>query len=339
MNCKKILRGGVRVLIWVVLGLATTWATAALFFDVRISWLQLPLALIYTLGVLAAWIRGRRPWKIIITSAGFVVVATWWFSLQPTNHADWQPDVAVLPYTDINHHQVTIHNIRNCDYRTETNFTVHYYDQTFTLDQLRTVDMYLVTWGSPDIAHMMISFGFTSGDYVCFSIETRMTKGQKYSALKGFFRQYELAYVVADERDLVRLRTNYRKDEEVCLYRLQVTPEAGQKLFLDYLRRVNELHQDAVWYNALTDNCTTGIRTQRAAADRAPWNWRMLLNGHLDELLYARGTIATNLPFTELKKISNINSQAKAADSAADFSEQIRKGLPGFAEPPVTNIH
>ncbi len=110
------------------------------------------------------------------------------------------------------------------------------------------------------------------------------------------------------------------------------TPAQGRKLFLDYLRRVNELHAHAEWYNAITDNCTTAIRTQRAAADRAPWDWRMLVNGHLDELLYERGMIVTNLPFAELKKMSNINARARAADQAADFSQQIRKGLPGFDE-------
>jgi hypothetical protein len=267
-----------------------------------------------------------------------LLVLTWWFSLQPSNHRDWQPDVAVLPFADIAGNQVTIHNIRNCDYRTETNFDVHYYDRTFALDQLRTVDMYLVTWGSPHIAHTMISFGFTNGDYVCFSIETRKEQGENYSAVKGLFRQFEVTYVIADERDLVRLRTNYRTDEEACLYRLQVTPEAGRKLFLDYLRRANELHERAEWYNALTDNCTTGIRAQRNAADRAPWDWRMLINGHLDELLYERGMIVTNLPFAELKKLSNINARAKAADAAADFSQQIRQGLPGFGgEPAATN--
>ena len=331
MNYKKILLGGACVSMWIVLGVATTWAAAALYFDVRISWLQLPLASSYALGILVVWIFVRRPRKIIFTLAGFLIVLAWWLSLQPSNTRDWQPDVAVLPYADINHDQVTIHNIRNCDYRTETDYTVRLYDKTFALDQLRTVDMYLVTWGSPHIAHTMISFGFTSGDYVCFSIETRKQIGQEYSAVKGLFRQFEVTYVVADERDLVRLRTNYRKDEEVFLYRLQVTPAAGQKLFLDYLRRVNELHERAVWYNALTDNCTTGIRAQRAAADRAPWNWRMLLNGHLDELLYMHGMIVTNLPFAELKTNSNINARAKAAP-VADFPEAIRKGLPGFVE-------
>ncbi len=330
MKSQKILSCAVAVLIWAVLGLASLWAVAALFIDVRISWLRVPLAAVYGLGILAVWIFDRRRWKMIRTAAGFMVVLIWWLSLQPSNNRDWQPDVAVLPYADIAGNQVILHNIRNCDYRTETDYTVRHYDRTFDLDALRTVDLYLVTWGSPDIAHTMVSFGFTNGDYVCFSIETRKRTGQEYSALKGFFRQYELTYVIADERDVVRLRTNYRQGEEVCLYRLQVTPEQGRKLFLDYLRRANELHVRAEWYNALTDNCTTAIRAQRAAADRAPWDWRMLVNGHLDELLYERGTFVTNLPFADLKKLSNINSRAKAADSAADFSRQIRKGLPGF---------
>ena len=336
MKPKKILRGLTVVIIWAVPGAATLWAVAALGIDVRIGWLRLPLATAYALGILAVWIWVRRPWKIVFTLGGFAAVLAWWLSLQPTNVADWQPDVAVLPYADIAGNQIALHNIRNCDYRTETDYTVEHYDRTFDLAALRTVDLYLVTWGSPDIAHTMITFGFTNGDYVCFSIETRKQVGQDYSAVKGLFRQFTITYVIADERDLVRLRTNYRKDEEVCLYRLHLTPAQGQKLFLTYLRRANELHDHAVWYNALTDNCTTGIRAQRATADRAPWNWRMLFNGHLDELLYERGMFATNLPFAELKKISNINARAKAASDAADFSRRIRQGLPGFGEAPAT---
>jgi hypothetical protein len=331
---KKILRWGLVLLIWVILGLVTLWASAALCFDVRVEWLRLPLAMIFGLGMLAVWIFVRRPWKAVITAASFIAILAWWISLQPSNDGDWLPDVAVLPYADITGNRVTIHNIRNCDYRTETDFDVRHYDKTFDLDKLRTVDLYLVTWGSPNIAHTMVSFGFAGGDYCCFSIETRKKKGQAYSAVKGLFRQFELAYIVADERDVVRLRTNYRQGEEACLYRLQVTPEQGRQLFLDYLRRANELHDHAEWYNALTDNCTTAIRTQRAAADRAPWDWRMLVNGHLDELLYERGTIATNLPFADLKSRCHINARAKAADKAADFSQQIRVGLPGINDKP-----
>ena len=224
---------------------------------------------------------------------------------------------------------VTIHNIRNCDYRTETDYDVRHYDKTFDLDKLRTVDLYMVYWGSPLIAHTMMSFGFADGEHVCFSIETRNQLGQEYSAVKGLFRQFQLTLVIADERDVVRLRTNYRQGEEVYLYRLRASPASIRQLFLDYLQRANRLRQSPEWYNAVADNCTTGIRAQRAAADRAPWDWRMLVNGHGDELLYERGVFATNVPLAELKERGHVNTRARAADKAEDFSKQIRQGVPG----------
>ena len=317
------------IFLWALFGLLTLWAVAALYFDATVSWLRLPLTAVYGLGMLAvlAWVRPRRL-AAGICAGGFVLVLAWWLSLKPSNQRDWQPDVAILPYAENTGNQVTIHNIRNCDYRTETDFDVRYYDRTFNLESLRTVDLFLVTWGSPHIAHTMVSFGFREGDYICFSIETRKEKGEAYSAVKGLFRQFELTYIIADERDLVRLRTNYRQGEDVYLYRVRVTPEQGRTLFLDYLKRANALRERAEWYNAVTDNCTTAIRTQRAAADRQPWDWRMLVNGHLDELLYERGIIATNLPFAELKKQSLVNARARGADQDPAFSKRIRQSLP-----------
>lgn len=324
-------RALVGVLIWIPLVVASLWAAAALYFDVRTAWLRLPLAAGYGLGVLAVMIFVRRRGRAALLCAGGVLaVLGWWLLLQPSNDRDWQPDLAVLPYAEFNGDQVTIHNIRNCDYRSETDFAVRHYDRTYDLDRLRTADLYMVYWGSPHMAHTMVSFGFGDGDYVCFSIETRKEKGEGYSAVKGLFRQFELTYVIADERDLVRLRTNYRRGEEAYLYRLVASPEKIHRLFLDYLRRTNSLRHRAEWYNALTDNCTTGIRMQRAAADRSPWDWRMLVNGHGDTMLYERGAIATNLPFAELKRRSHINERARAADDDPDFAAQIRAGLPGM---------
>jgi len=318
-----------------VLILASAWATAALYFDVRISWLRVPLAVAYPAGLLVAWIflKPRRR-ALAVTIGGFALVLGWWLSLKPSNERDWQPDVATLPYADFEGNRVTIHNIRNCDYRSETDFDVHYYDKTFDLDKLRSADLYMVYWGSPLIAHTMVSFGFEGGDYVCFSIETRKQHGDNYSAVKGLFRQFELTYVVADERDVVRLRTNHRQGEEVYLYRLRATRERVRQLFLDYLHRANRLRQQPEWYNAMTDNCTTGIRTQRAAGDRAPWDWRMLVNGLGDELLYERGAISTNVPLAKLKDLGHINARAKAAGQSEDFSRLIRVGVPGMSEPP-----
>ncbi len=310
----------------------TLWAVAALYFDVRLPWLRTPLAVIYLLAMVQVWIWIKGLWKkVVLTVVGFALVLAWWFTLQPSNDRDWQPDVAVLAYADINDNQVTVHNIRNCDHRTETDYDVRHYDKTFALDKLRTADLYMVYWGSPNIAHTMVSFGFEGGDYICFSIETRKQKGEGYSALKGLFRQFELVYIAADERDVVRLRTNYRQGEDAYLFPLQASPEKIRVFFLNYLRRLNELHQRPEWYSALTHNCTTSIRMQRAAADRAPWDWRMLANGHGDELLYEHGLIPTNFPLAELKKRVHINDRARTADKSPDFSRQIRQGIPGTA--------
>ncbi len=313
--------------------LGTLWATAALYFDVRVAWLRTPLALAYLLGVLVMWFVVKSRWlKTALTVVAFALVLGWWLNLRPWNDRNWRPDIAVLPYADIAGNQITIHNIRNCDYRTETDYDVRHYDRTFDLDQLRTLDLYMVYWGSPHIAHTMMSFGFADGEHVCSSIETRNEQGEGYSALRGLFRQFELTLVIADERDVVRLRTNYRQGEDVYLYRLRASPERIRQLFLDYLQRANRLRQGPEWYNAVTDNCTTGIRAQWAAADRAPWDWRMLVNGHGDELLYERGVFATNVPLAELKARGHVNPRARAADKAEDFSKQIRQGVPGIPE-------
>ncbi|HSU57504.1 MAG TPA: DUF4105 domain-containing protein [Candidatus Dormibacteraeota bacterium] len=319
------------VVLALIASLMTLWAIAALHFDFRVAWLRSPLAAIYLVAVLAAWIWLTGRWlKLGITGAGFVLVLGWWLTLRPSNNRDWQPDVATLAYAETNGTQVTVHNIRNCDYRSETEFNVRVYDKVFDLERLSSADLYMVYWGSPNICHTMVSFGFDGGGYLCFSIETRKANGQGYSAIKGLFRQFELAYVVADERDLVRLRTNYRKGEEVYLFRLKASREQVRSLFLDYLRRLNALHEAPEWYSAVTHNCTTSIRNQRAASDRAPRDWRMLFNGHGDELLYERGAISTNLPLAELKERCHINERAKAAGDAPDFSELIRKGVPGI---------
>ncbi len=320
-------------LAWVPLALllliGTLWAAAALYFDVRAASLRVPLAAAYVAAALAVWIRVKGKWrKAGLTVVGFALVLGWWFTLQPSNDRDWEPDLAVLPYVDIEGNKITIHNIRNCDYLTETNFVVQHYDRTLDLDTLHTLDLYMVYWGAPLIAHTMMSFGFAEGERVCFSIETRKQKGQVYSAVKGLFRQFELICVVADERDVVRLRTNYRQGEEVYLYRLRSSPASIRQLFLEYVQRTNRLRHHPEWYNAVTDNCTTGIRAQRSASERAPWDWRMLVNGRGDEWLYERGLFFTNVPLAELKERGHINVRARAADKAADFSKQIRQGVP-----------
>lgn len=310
----------------------TCWGTMAIVYSNLSADLRLVAAGAFGILALGSVILPRRTsWKITCFLSVFALVLAWWMVLSPSNGRDWQPDVAKLPSATIIGSTVTIHNIRNCDYRVESDYVVQYYDRTFNLESLRSMDLFLVDWGLPHIAHTMLSFGFDGGKYVCFSIETRKKKGDQYSAVRGFFKQYELIYVVADERDVVRLRTNYRKGEDVYLYRLKASPELIRMVFMDYLNSVNMLRDRPKWYNALSVNCTTGIwRHIVPYYPKATFDWRILASGHVDEMAYELGAVDQTLPFQELKRRSRINERSKAADRGQSFSKIIRHGLPGF---------
>jgi hypothetical protein len=238
--------------------------------------------------------------------------------------------VAVLPYATISGDLVTVHNIRNFDYRTETDFTPAYYDRTFDLRRLDRVDLLAVYWMGPAIAHVFMSFGF--GDqHLPISIEVRKTRSKEYSTIPGFFRQYELYYVVADERDVIRVRTNYRKSppEEVYMFRVLGPLENSRRVFLDYMRDINTLKTQPRFYNTLTTNCTTMIFAHTTVnPGHLPLSWKILLSGYVPEYVYEQGHFDQSLPFAELKRRGHINAVAQAADKAADFSQRIRAGLP-----------
>jgi hypothetical protein len=328
---KRWVKGLGKVVFRFVLLALACWASLAILYSNLPDFLRPWIAGVFGLASIVAIVgRYSSRWARLGFLAAFAVVLVWWLLMPPSNIRNWQPDVALLPWAEIQGSRVTIHNIRNCDYRTETDYTVRHYDKTFDLDKLKSVDLSLVYWGSPSIAHTMFSFGFEGEGFICFSIETRKEVGEEYSTIKGFFRQYEITYVVADERDLIGLRTNYR-GEQVYLYRLHASADLIRKVFLDYLREINSLKERPEWYNALTDNCTTSIRGHIAPFNPgARFDWRIIVNGFIDEMLYERKTVDTGLPFGELKKRSLINNKAKGLDKSPDFSRLIRVGLPGM---------
>src|SRR6266700_4011384 len=314
---------------WVLLFGATLCASGAIYFDLPIAWLRTPLAFVYGAAIVALLIAVKRRGLALGAGAlAFVLVLIWWLSIKPSNDRPWQPDVAQTAWADIDGDLVTLHNVRNCDYRTATDFTPHWETRTVRLSQITGMDVAINYWGSPWIAHPIVSFQFADALPLCFSIETRKTIGQQYSTLEGFYGQYTLIYVVADERDCIRLRTNYRR-EDVYLYHTLASPDQARERFREYINTLNALHEKPRWYNAVTSNCTTSIRTQRAVKLRAPWDWRILLNGKADEMLYQDHAFATGgLSFTELKQRSLINERARAADQDPNFSRLIREDLP-----------
>lgn len=254
--------------------------------------------------------------------------------MKPGNVGNWQPDVAQVAWAEINGDEITLHNVRNCDYRTATDYTPHWESRTLRLSHVTGIDIALAYWGSEWMSHPILSFHFDDAPPVAMSIETRKEMGEDYSSIGGLYRQFELIFIAADERDVFRVRTNYRKNEDVYLYRTTIAAAEARDLCLEYVRSMNELRNQPRWYHAVTGNCTTAIRTQRPITRRVPWDWRMLLNGKMDELLFKHGLLATDgLPFAELKKRALINPAARAAGPSPDFSRRIRENRPGFGGP------
>ena len=313
--------------------LLTLWATAALGLDLPSPSWRVPAAIAYLAAVSTVFVLLNGDWRGWLAAGGaFVAVLTWWLSLKPSTQRDWRPDVAETPWAEINGNLVTIHNLRNCDYRGQFDYTPRWETRTVDLAKLRGIDVSMTYWGSPWVAHPIMSFDFGDDGYVAMSIEVRKEVGENYSTVRGFFRYYELIYVISDERDVIRLRTTWRRGEEVYLFRTSATPDHARLIFLDYINHANRLCKQPEWYNALTNNCTTNIADHIAYARgrRGPIDWRAYLNGKADEMMHARGDLIGGSDFAQLKAHAHINPAARAAGDAADFSRRIREGRPGF---------
>jgi len=326
----------VKLLLKILLGLVITaitlWGIGALYYSPLLppAWRAVGAAgygVVTILAFVFLRCRGRVATVALVT---FAVLVFLFFRIPASNNRDWQPDVGMAPYATINGDLVTVHNVRNFDYHTETDFSPRWEERTYVLRKLDSIDLIAVYWMGKPIAHIMVSFGFQDKDYLAVSIETRKEKGESYSTLAGFFRQYELYYVVADERDVIRVRTNYRQpQEDVYIYRTRAPVQNIRRIFLDYIKSMNEMRERATFYNTLTTNCTTAIFMHtRINPGSPPLSWKVLASGYVPDYLYELGRIDTNMPFAELEKRSLINERAHAADKDAEFSRRIREGLP-----------
>lgn len=322
-----------RLLATTALALVVGWCALAVRyaapFDAENAFrLAVVFAVVGACGVLGIPWRRLRPatWVLGVL---LVVFAGWWSTLKPSNDREWQPDVARLARAEVDGDLVTIRNIRDFEYRSETDFTPRYYDKTFDLRKLDRGDLIGSYWMGDAIAHMFLSFGF-GDDHLAISIETRKEVGESYSTLAGFFRQYELFYVVADERDLIGVRTNFRENppEDVYVYRTKATPEQLRRLFLDYVREINALNEQPAFYNTATTNCTTNIWMHTKVNGGLPFSWKILLSGYVPEFAWENGRIVGDAPFSEVRRRARVNDAARAGGVGPGFSQRIRAGLP-----------
>jgi hypothetical protein len=323
---------------WLLIGLyflgqvlLVTWATLAIYYsNLPWAWSRLALAVAFAgFSIWALWVTSRRRmgWGFL---GLFAAVVVWFILIPPSNDRQWQPDKAVLARAVIDGDRVRITGVRDVDYRSVDDFTVRYIDREVSLAHLTSMDFFISYWMPGPVGHTMVSFNFDNAPPVCISIEARREVGEDFEPIASLFKQYELIYIVGEERDLIRVRTNFR-GEAVYMYRIQAPAEGVRRLFVIYMDRINELADRPEWYHLLKSNCTLNIvRYANAAGREGRWDFRLLLNGWSDRYLYEAGWLDTSLPFAELRARSRINDAARAAGDSPDFSQRIRAGLPGI---------
>jgi len=320
------------ILLGVIVTGITAWAAGMLYFSPLLAenWRARAAGAYAAITLLAFIFLPQRRRTLLGSVVAFALLVFLFFQIPASNDRDWQPEVAHTPFATINGDLITIHKVRNFNYRTETDFDARWETRTYDLSKLDSGDIIAVYWAGKAIAHVMLSFGFAGKDYLTVSIETRKEKGESYSTLAGFFRQYELSYVVADERDVIRARTTYRQpQEDVYIYRTRAPLKNIRRIFLDYVKTINDMRERPSYYNTLTTNCTTSILMHtRMNPESPPMSWKVLLSGYVPDYLYELGRIDTTKPFAELERLSRVNDRAHAADKDPAFSQRIREGLP-----------
>ena len=320
------LGAGLRVLIQVLI---VTWGGLAIYYS-NLPWTWLRLALAIVFAAFAIWTLWLSHWRraSLAFTAVFLGVVAWWISIAPSHDRPWRPEVAVMPRAVIDGDRVSITGVRNFTYRTRNDFTVRYEEREVQLSHLTGIDFYVSYWSEGLVGHTFLSFLFDNAPPLSISIETRPEVGEGFQPIASLFKQFELIYVVGDERDLVGVRANQRR-ETVYLYRLNTSPENARRLLTIYLERINELADRPEFYHLLSNSCTINIiRYANAAGREGRFDFRHLFNGLIDSYLYHSGRVDTTLPFEELRRRSLINDVAQSAEGAPDFSERIRASLP-----------
>jgi hypothetical protein len=315
-----------------VIALASAWAAMAL-------WYRLPapeflrqiargLFIVFGLSTMVALFSSWRLWFGSAFVFVVLVVLGWWSTIEPPQHADWAPDVARQVTGIVDGDRLTLTNVRDFDWRSDTDFTERWTTKTYDLTKMKSVDLFMSYWSGPTIAHMMLSFGFEDGEQIAWSIEVRRRSGGEFSPVADLFKSNPLVIVAAEERDVVGVRSNVR-GEDVQIYRLRASPDKARALLLEYVSEANALAAHPQFYNSLTTNCTTTVaKLVRAVGDKIPFDWRLIVNGYVPDYVYDRGALDTDMPLDELRAKSHIDARANAAGLTPAYSAAIRAGVP-----------
>jgi hypothetical protein len=315
-----------------ILALPATWGCFALWYQVPgakpIRIIAVALWGLFSVLLLLALYRTRMLYLAGAFVLALAVLLIWWHRVLPSNDRLWTDDVAEITSGTVDGSRVVLRNVRNFDWRSATDYTPHWETRSYDLDHLASVDMILSYWTIQAIAHVLISFGFDDGTQVVFSVEIRPEKGESFSSIGGFFKEFELSILAADERDVIRVRTNMRGEDDY-LYRIRMPTADMRSLFLAYVAQANELVHTPRFYNTVTVNCTTLIYHMMKRIDGSlPLDYRLLLSGYLPSYVYKVGGLDRRYTLEQLRSFGRITDRARAADHSYTFSADIRRGVP-----------
>jgi hypothetical protein len=332
MGTASLLRLSITLLATLLVGFSAIWGAFALWYQapggqaVKVLSVLVWAGFSFTL-LIALW-QGRTAICLLAFAVVFAGLLIWWQRIAPSNDRIWTDDVAQMTTGTVDGNRVTLHNVRNFDWRSDTDYTQRWETRTYELDRLNSVDMIMSYWTVPAIAHMLISFGFDDGAQVVFSVEIRREKHESYSEIGGFFKKFELSVIAADERDVIRVRTNVRGEDDY-LYRVRMPLSAMRSLFLSYIDEANSLARAPRFYNTITANCTTLVyHMMKRIVGYLPLDYRLLLVGYLPEYVHRVGGLDQRYSLQELRALGRITERAKKADRSDSFSADIRQGIP-----------
>ena len=320
------------VLMLPLVALLAGWGAFALWYQLPagrpIKTASVTLWALFSCAVLVTLSRGRFVAPTLAFGTAFMSLLLWWRRLLPSNDRKWADDVSHMARGVVQGDHVILQNVRNFDWRTNSDYTQRWETRTYDLRNLSAVDLILSYWSYRAIAHVLISFGFANGDHVVFSVEIRRQRDDDYSEIGGLFKEFGLSVIAADERDIIRVRTNVRGEDDY-LYRIRLPEAAKRSLFLAYVDQANELVLKPRFYNTLSVNCTTLVyHMMKHVVGYLPWDYRVLLSGYLPEYFYRVGALDVRYTLQELRAFGLITERARQADRSHEFSVDIRRGVP-----------
>ena len=332
------MRFTVTLLATIIVGFCAIWGAFVLWYQApggqALKIIGIVLWVGFTLALLMALWQGRTVLALVAFAVAFGALLIWWQRIAPSNDRIWADDVAQMTTGTVDGTHVTLHNVRNFEWRSNTDYTQQWETRDYDIDHLNSVDMITSYWAGPAIAHVLISFGFDDGAHVVFSVEIRREKHQSFSEIGGFFKEFELSILAADERDVIRVRTNVRGEDDY-LYRIHMPVQDVRALFLSYIGQANSLVKQPRFYNTITVNCTTLVyHMMQHIVGYLPMDYRLLLSGYIPEYVYRVGGLDNRFSLAELRARGHITERAKKADRSESFSADIRQGIPAVSDLP-----